>query len=191
MRYVLTGIAVGVVVALLLSLHAVGHALPIPGHKRWSAMTLIAQEKAVKANLHHARTAIQFVRTHRREYARSLAAADTIIQRHRALERKAERNLRAIEAKLHPLPHTIHGIICYVWGDLCGQALAVVQCESGFDIYNRTGDYWGLFQFGSEARSEYGFAWDAWTQTRAAKALYDDRWWYPWECANSNYLGYY
>jgi hypothetical protein len=121
----------------------------------------------------------------------ALAAADTIIQRHRRLERKASANLRAIEAKLHPQPTSIHGIICYVWGSLCDQALAVVQCESGFDIYNRTGDYWGLFQFGSEARSEYGFAWDAWTQTRAAKALYEDRWWYPWECAGPNYLGYF
>lgn len=177
-RYALVAAVAALLTVLALALGANSHALPVPGHKRWSDMSLTAKERYVRANIAHASGALQWIRTH--HAGRQLAGA---VRDHRRLLRKATRNLRAIEARLHPLPHTIPGIICYVWGDQCSNALAVVRCESNFDIYNQTGQYWGLFQMGEWARANYGFEWDAWQQTRGAFALYQDMGWSPWECA--------
>jgi len=73
-------------------------------------------------------------------------------------------------------------IICRVFGSHCREAVAVARCESTLNVYARNGDYWGLFQFGSFARAHYGFAWNAWTQARAAYRYFLDAGWSPWEC---------
>jgi len=73
-------------------------------------------------------------------------------------------------------------IICRVFGSHCREAVAVARCESTLSVYARNGDYWGLFQFGSFARAHYGFAWNAWTQARAAYRYYRDAGWSPWTC---------
>src|SRR5262245_13624754 len=46
------------------------------------------------------------------------------------------------------------------------EAVRVAECESGPNLWNwaRNGDYWGMFQFGSFARSAYGFSWSPWVQ---------------------------
>ena len=75
-------------------------------------------------------------------------------------------------------------MICAVFGPYCSQALRVARCESGLSIYARNGQYLGLFQHGAYARARYGFAWDAWTQARAAYRYFVDsgRNWSPWTC---------
>jgi len=73
-------------------------------------------------------------------------------------------------------------IICRVFGSHCREAVAVARCESTLSVYARNGDYWGLFQFGSFARAHYGFAWNAWTQARAARHYFRDAGWAPWQC---------
>jgi len=66
----------------------------------------------------------------------------------------------------------------------CSQALRVSQCESGWSIWARNGQYLGLFQMGSYARARYGHAWNAWAQSRAAYRYFIDsgRNWSPWTC---------
>jgi len=79
-------------------------------------------------------------------------------------------------------PSSPAAVICRVFGSHCGEAVAVARCESTLSVYARNGDYWGLFQFGSFARAHYGFAWNAWTQARAALRYYRDAGWAPWQC---------
>ncbi len=88
-----------------------------------------------------------------------------------------------------PAPATVRPVsaseaICQVFGPYCAQALRVARCESGLSIYARNGQYLGLFQHGAYARARYGFAWDAWTQARAAYRYFVDsgRNWSPWTC---------
>jgi hypothetical protein len=90
-----------------------------------------------------------------------------------------------------PRAHSVHSIICSVFGAHCSEALRVAWCESRMNVYARNGQYLGLFQFGSFARARYGFAWNAWAQARAAyryflDALHDPKTghngWAPWEC---------
>ena len=75
-------------------------------------------------------------------------------------------------------------IICRVFGSYCRQAISVARCESGLSIYAHNGQYLGLFQMGSFARSTYGHGWDAWTQSRAAYRYFvaSGRDWSPWSC---------
>src|SRR5262245_15084845 len=112
---------------------------------------------------------------------------------------KRERRIVALLTKIHKMRASGKGgkrqagrapstsspaaIICRVFGSQCRKAQSVARCESGFNVYARNGQYWGLFQFGSFARAHYGFAWDAWTQTRAAYRYYRDAGWSPWTCA--------
>lgn len=72
--------------------------------------------------------------------------------------------------------------ICKTFGRYCSQALRVSWCESRWSIYARNGQYLGLFQMGSYARSRYGHGSDAWTQARAAYAYFRDSGWSPWQC---------
>ncbi len=181
MRLVVAALLAATVMGLVLTLVGNPHALPAPRKTAWSQWTLKQKESYVRANLAHARGVVGFVKAHPRFYRGG--AARRLLVAHRRLVAKASANLERIEALLHPLPHTIRGIICYVWGDQCSNALAVVQCESNFDIHNQTGQYWGLFQMGEWARANYGFEWDAWQQTRGAHELYKDMGWSPWECA--------
>lgn len=76
--------------------------------------------------------------------------------------------------------------ICHVFGIYCTQALAVARCESGHSMTPRAynGQYLGIFQMGSYARSKYGHGTTPLEQARAAYAYFVDsgRDWSPWSC---------
>lgn len=78
-------------------------------------------------------------------------------------------------------------IICQVFGPYCGQAQRVALCEGGRPVPSvnaRNGQYLGIFQMGSFARSMYGHGRDAWSQARAAYRYFvaSGRDWSPWTC---------
>ena len=83
-------------------------------------------------------------------------------------------------------PAQHRAIICQVFGRYCSQAIAVASCETGgtFSVWAQNGQYLGLFQMGSYARSRYGPANHAWGQARAAYRYFVDsgRDWSPWSC---------
>jgi hypothetical protein len=108
-----------------------------------------------------------------------------------ARERRIVKLLTRLRAKgvrgnsgLNPASLSPASIICRVFGSYCRQAISVARCESGLSIYARNGQYLGLFQMGSFARSTYGHGWDAWTQSRAAYRYFvaSGRDWSPWTC---------
>lgn len=74
--------------------------------------------------------------------------------------------------------------ICHVFGSYCSQALRVASCESGRGVYAQNGQYLGMFQMGSYARSRYGHGYTPLEQARAAYAYFVDsgRDWSPWSC---------
>lgn len=76
-------------------------------------------------------------------------------------------------------------VICKVFGPkYCTQALEVSRCESGHSIWARNGQYLGLFQMGSYARSRFGHSSNAWGQARSAYRYFVEsgRDWSPWSC---------
>lgn len=75
-------------------------------------------------------------------------------------------------------------IIRAVFGAHGDAAVSVAACETGgsFNTNAQNGQYLGLFQMGSYARSRYGHGSDAWTQARAAYAYFRDSGWSPWQC---------
>lgn len=75
-------------------------------------------------------------------------------------------------------------VIRSVFGTYGDQAVRVARCESGLNTAAANGQYLGLFQMGSYARSRYGHGYDAWTQSRAAYRYFVDsgRNWSPWTC---------
>ncbi len=75
-------------------------------------------------------------------------------------------------------------VIRAVFGQYGSQAVAVAQCESRLSTWAQNGQYLGLFQMGSYARSRYGHGSDAWTQARAAYAYFraSGYRWGPWSC---------
>ncbi len=75
-------------------------------------------------------------------------------------------------------------VICKVFGPHCQQAIRVARCESGLTIGATNGQYLGLFQMGSYARSKYGHSWNPWGQARAAYRYFVDsgKDWSPWSC---------
>ena len=76
--------------------------------------------------------------------------------------------------------------ICMVFGPYCQQALAVSYCETGgtYSTNAQNGQYLGLFQMGSYARSRYGHSSAAVGQAQAAYRYFTDagRDWSPWSC---------
>ncbi len=88
--------------------------------------------------------------------------------------------------KLRELNGNPRKAICYVFGDYCSQALRVSGCETGhtYHIHAQNGQYLGLFQMGSYARSTYGHGYTALEQSRAAYAYFvnSGRDWSPWSC---------
>jgi len=75
--------------------------------------------------------------------------------------------------------------ICKVFGPYCKQALAVAWCESKWYVWAGNGQYLGLFQMGSYARSRYGHhTTNAWKQARYAYRYFVDsgKDWSPWSC---------
>jgi hypothetical protein len=89
---------------------------------------------------------------------------------------------------LHNRVHAIHWGFCGKQTkrtcDLGWQAVRVAKCESGWSMtpYAGNGQYLGMFQFGSFARSTYGFGWSPWVQSAAAYRYYRVAGWSPWEC---------
>ena len=75
-------------------------------------------------------------------------------------------------------------IIKAVFGKYGAQAVRVAECESGLTIGATNGQYLGLFQMGSFARSTYGHSWNPWGQARAAHRYFiaSGRDWSPWSC---------
>ncbi len=76
-------------------------------------------------------------------------------------------------------------VICDVFGDrYCAEALRISWCESGWRTEARNGQYLGLFQMGSWARSRYGHGSNAWLQAQAAWRYFkaSGRDWSPWAC---------
>jgi hypothetical protein len=122
----------------------------------------------------------------------------------RARRRAARATLAAIVAALlipqaassHNVPGTLHNRTHAVHWAFCGkqtkspcglgyQAVRVAKCESGWSlsVYAGNGQYLGMFQFGSFARSAYGFGWSPWAQSAAAYRYYQAAGWSPWSCA--------
>ena len=64
-------------------------------------------------------------------------------------------------------------------------ALTVARCESGHSMTPRAhnGQYLGMFQMGSYARSRYGHGDTPLEQARAAHAYWQDDGWSPWQCS--------
>lgn len=76
-------------------------------------------------------------------------------------------------------------IIRIVFGPKYGdQAVQVAKCESGLTTRAANGQYLGLFQMGSWARSVYGHGSSAWKQSFSAEAYFiaSGRDWSPWSC---------
>lgn len=72
-----------------------------------------------------------------------------------------------------------------VFGPYSSQALAVASCESGLSVRAYNGQYLGLFQMGSYARSAYGHhPTSPWVQARAAYRYFvaSGKDWSPWSC---------
>ncbi len=86
-------------------------------------------------------------------------------------------------ARSRPLSN--EAVIRAVFGAYGDQAVRVARCESGLSVWaSNHGVYLGLFQFGPWARSQYGFGWDPWTQSRAAYAYFKASGyrWTAWSC---------
>jgi hypothetical protein len=142
MRYVIAGAVAGGIVALLMAFGATSHALPNPYPGRpWAKFTLLQKERYVKANLQHARFAIQWAKQHRSLYGDGGAR---VIGEHQRLRAKATRNLAAIEAALHP-PFAYP----WWWGPLGA-------CESGNDPGYNDGLYFGWVNFLQQTWVDYG-----------------------------------
>jgi hypothetical protein len=75
-------------------------------------------------------------------------------------------------------------VVCRVFRRDCRDALRVAHCESRFRTDATNGQYLGLFQMGSTARSLYGHGATAVVQARAAHRYFVDsgRDWSPWSC---------
>lgn len=75
-------------------------------------------------------------------------------------------------------------VICEVFGQHCGEALAVARCESGFQTTAQNGQYLGLFQMGSSERRLFGHGATALEQAKAAHRYFvrSGRDWSPWSC---------
>lgn len=82
--------------------------------------------------------------------------------------------------------------IRWVFGPYADEALDVAWCESRHSVWAENGQYLGLFQMGSYARSEYGHSDTAIGQARAAHAYFvaSGRDWSPWQCRPGGYLGW-
>jgi hypothetical protein len=102
---------------------------------------------------------------------------------------------RATDAEAHYQPghhntrHAINLAFCGKSNSYCGassEAWQVARCETGgtMSVWANNGQYLGLFQMGSYARSAYGHSVNPWGQARAAHRYYvaSGRDWSPWEC---------
>jgi hypothetical protein len=74
--------------------------------------------------------------------------------------------------------------IRFIFGSYGDQAVAVAYCESHLYVGAQNGQYLGLFQMGTYARSRYGHSWEAIGQSRSAYGYFvgSGRDWSPWQC---------
>jgi len=113
----------------------------------------------------------------------SLRRAEKLLAEATQARERLRRKVRAREArrlsKLRP-----RAAICEVFGGYCRQAVAVAWCESRLDPAAQNGQYLGLFQMGSYARSLFGHGQHPHTQAQAAHAYFvrSGRNWSPWTC---------
>lgn len=103
-------------------------------------------------------------------------------------------SIAAFQAKAHFKPgyhNRVHAInVAFCGGSLkpCSlgnEAIRVARCESGENLWpwaRSSGGHWGMFQFGSYARSTFGFSWSPWEQARAAHRYFVMAGWSPWSC---------
>jgi hypothetical protein len=114
--------------------------------------------------------------THRRHLA--VAQRTIAVTRAAIAKRKQVRRLAALRAA------TPQAVICRVFGEHCKDAVAVARCESRLQTWARNGQYLGLFQMGSTARSLFGHGPSAEEQARAAHRYFvaSGRTWGPWTC---------
>jgi hypothetical protein len=117
------------------------------------------------------------------EARRQLAAHRRHLARTRARLAELRRERRRAR-RLAVLQETPRQAICEVFGDYCGQAVAVAQCESGLRTDAVNGQYLGLFQMGVTERHLFGHGPSAREQARAAYRyfVYSGRDWSPWSC---------
>ncbi len=115
---------------------------------------------------------------HRGNLARALAQQKV---RTRAAVLKRKRLARRLAVAK---PETPQHVICRIFGSYCGEALRVSQCESGFDVNARNGQYLGLFQMGTTERRIFGHGASAEEQAKAAHRYFvaAGRDWSPWSC---------
>ena len=90
---------------------------------------------------------------------------------------------------LHIKKHAINLYWCGKTEKYCEagrQAWEIAGCETGntYNIWAKNGQYLGIFQMGSFARSLYGHGWNVWDQAKAAHKYYvaSGRDWSPWTC---------
>jgi len=87
-----------------------------------------------------------------------------------------------------PVPPDVFRAVRHYWHTQTEriQAFNIVACETGgaYNTNASNGQYLGLFQMGSYARSRYGHSGTADGQARAAHRYYIDsgRDWSPWSC---------
>jgi hypothetical protein len=112
------------------------------------------------------------------EHWTSLATIET----RQAIEVRRQRVQRRLVARLQAASAT--RAIRVVFGRYAAEALAVARCESGLSEWAQNGQYLGLFQMGTSARSRYGHGASPYVQAQAAHAYFVDsgRSWGPWSC---------
>ena len=122
-----------------------------------------------RAAVRHERQAVRWT---------SLGAIKT---RH-AIEVRRQHAQRRLVARRHAASAT--RAIRVVFGRHAAEALAVARCESGLSEWAQNGQYLGLFQMGTAARSRYGHGASPYDQAKAAHAYFVDsgRGWGPWSC---------
>jgi len=156
------------------------------------ALTLDEQLERKLHALRKYRGAIQFFDSHHRllASAESRAAAQSALAHAQRRVLQLTKTVNALRAKVHrrdtrrleALPP--RAAICRVFGPRCRDALAVAWCESRLQPTAQNGQYLGLFQMGSQARSLFGHGASAHDQATAARRYFvrSGRDWSPWSC---------
>lgn len=156
------------------------------------ALTLDEQLERKRQALRKYRGAIQFFDRHQRllASAESQAVAQSALARAQRRVSQLEKTVTALRAKvsrrdarrLEALPP--RAAICRVFASHCQDALAVAWCESRLQTTAQNGQYLGLFQMGSQARSLFGHGASAHDQATAARRYFvrSGRDWSPWSC---------
>jgi hypothetical protein len=183
---------------------AAAHSLPLP--KPWAKMTLLQRERYLKRQNWHAKTAIRWLRRHRRSY-RGLALAPLFHPNHRWLLARARASLHRIQDRLvRAAPARVRqrvsrDVVCsFDWSpSSCAGAMRVSWCESRWTTWDVSGQFAGWFQLGSGERRRYGLGAyrsadpyaairaGIWAQVRSAHRYYvsSGRDWSPWQCRPS------